>query len=79
MKKTALVTGGAGQDGWYLVGKLIAEDYSVHVQSRHAEADPTRDGVHWHIGDPTDYHFMERLVSSVLPDEILTWQRSRGR
>ncbi|KAA0073036.1 GDP-mannose 4,6-dehydratase [Tardiphaga sp. P9-11] len=70
MKKSALVTGGAGQDGCYLVDKLLADDYSVHVQSRHAGAKPTREGVHWHIGDPTDYHFMERLVSSVRPDEI---------
>ncbi|MBC7578490.1 MAG: GDP-mannose 4,6-dehydratase [Tardiphaga sp.] len=70
MKKTALVTGGAGQDGWYLVEKLLAQDYAVHVQSRRADAGPQRTDLHWHVGNLTDSAFMEGLVSSVLPDEI---------
>ncbi|MGM5025802.1 GDP-mannose 4,6-dehydratase [Tardiphaga sp. 862_B3_N4_1] len=71
MRKRALVTGGAGQDGWYLTDLLLKQGYDVFAQSRHP-ADPTlHDGkVHWHIGNLTDEHFLSDLLASAAPDEI---------
>jgi GDPmannose 4,6-dehydratase len=70
MSKTALVTGGTGQDGWYLIEKLRAEGYVVHVQSRRAASGPPREGVHWHRGALTDCSFVEDLVCSLRPATI---------
>jgi GDPmannose 4,6-dehydratase len=70
MRKCALVTGGAGQDGWYLIQRLLADDYSVHVQTRQVRSWPPRDNVSWHAGALTDQAFLDHLISSVRPDEI---------
>ncbi len=71
MAKRALVTGASGQDGYYLINLLLARGYAVHAQSRRPVApDRQGDGVHWHIGNPTDTKFLERLVLGLAPDEI---------
>ena len=53
MAKRALVTGGTGQDGSYLIDLLLARGYEVHAQSRQQAAD-SRSGITWHVGDLTD-------------------------
>lgn len=68
--KRAFITGGAGQDGWYLAGALRAKGYLIHVQSRHRSADAPADDVIWHVGDPIDRAFMERTIASLQPDVI---------
>lgn len=71
MKKRALVTGGAGQDGWYLIELLLARNYDVFAHSRHP-ADPCQHGgrVSWRIGDLTDEEFLKTLLSDTRADEI---------
>ena len=71
MSRRALVTGGTGQDGWYLIEFLLARDYEVHAQSRRAQpADQHRGAVRWHIGDISDPVVLQDLIAEVLPDEI---------
>ena len=71
MGRRALVTGGTGQDGWYLIEFLLARDYEVHAQSRRAQpADQHRGAVRWHIGDISDPVVLQDLIAAVLPDEI---------
>lgn len=69
MAKRALVTGGAGQDGSYLIDLLLAHGYEVHAQSRRQQRDD-RTGVTWHTGDLTDPVFLENLIKSAEADEI---------
>ncbi|MCX7320008.1 MAG: GDP-mannose 4,6-dehydratase, partial [Hyphomicrobiales bacterium] len=66
-----LVTGGAGQDGWYLTDLLLKQGYDVHAQSRHqVDADLHGGRVHWHAGNLMDEGFLTGLLSRVAPDEI---------
>jgi GDPmannose 4,6-dehydratase len=69
--KRALVTGGAGQDGWYLTDLLLKRGYEVHAQSR-GNVDPGlyHPGVHWKIGALTDESFLNQLLFEIRPDEI---------
>jgi GDPmannose 4,6-dehydratase len=72
MTKRALITGGTGQDGWYLSERLTNLGYAVHIQTRQRVR---RDhdyaaAVNWHSGDLTDQRFLTDLVSSICPDEI---------
>ena len=71
LTKRALVTGGAGQDGWYLMELLLARGYHVFAQSRRP-VDPSLHGgqVDWAIGDLTDEVFLNDLLSISRPDEI---------
>jgi GDPmannose 4,6-dehydratase len=71
VEKRALVTGGAGQDGWYLTDLLLRQGYEVHAQSRHP-VDPRLHGrrIHWHAGNLTDEGFLTGLLSRVAPNEI---------
>jgi len=71
VKRKILVTGASGQDGFYLIDLLHKEGCIVHAQSRR-QLHPNlhRDGVHWHVGDPTDGDFLNSLIASVMPDEI---------
>jgi GDPmannose 4,6-dehydratase len=69
----ALVTGATGQDGSYLVERLVAEGAEVHALVRAddgagAGALPT--GVQPHVGDLTDGEAMASLVAEVEPTEI---------
>jgi GDPmannose 4,6-dehydratase len=69
--KRALVTGGAGQDGWYLIDLLLDRGYEVFAHSRRV-VDPARHGgrVQWHTGSLTNETFLQTLLATVAPDEI---------
>src|SRR6478609_7863372 len=71
VRKRALVTGGAGQDGWYLIELLLSRGYAVFAHSRQP-ADPTLHGskVVWHIGHLAEGNFLEQMLTSVNPHEI---------
>ena len=71
MKKRALVTGGAGQDGWYLIELLLSRGYDVVAQSRHP-VDPTihYGRVLWHAGDLTNEAFLNHILEASKPNEI---------
>ena len=70
-----LVTGVTGQDGGYLVERLVAEGAEVHglvqrrddATARFADRHP---GVHLHPGDLADHDGLRRLVHDVAPDEL---------
>lgn len=71
LSSKVLVTGAAGQDGYYLLDLLRKQGCDVHAQSRRLpHPSLQQDRVRWHIGDLTDGGFLESLISSVLPDEI---------
>ena len=71
LAKTALVTGGTGQDGSYLIDLLSSKGYVVHLQSRRRpERESHKQAIQWHTGDLTDPAFLETLISSIRPDEI---------
>ena len=71
VKKRALVTGGAGQDGWYLIELLLARGYDVFAQSRSLIDPRIHDGrVSWHTGDLTSELFLGDLLATSAPDEI---------
>lgn len=71
MRKCALITGGTGQDGWYLSNRLVQSNYVVHIQTRRAGSHAgTRAEINWHVGDVTDQEFLTYLISSIRPDEI---------
>ncbi|QBR93411.1 GDP-mannose 4,6-dehydratase [Nocardioides euryhalodurans] len=66
----ALVTGVGGQDGRYLVDRLLAEGTEVHGFAHEAEPRPDLPGVEVHLGDLTRHDDVRRLVLDVAPDEI---------
>ena len=71
MGKRALITGGAGQDGQYLIDLLIARNYVVHAHSRFPVDPAWHNGqVQWHIGSLTDDPFLKNLLEMTAPDEI---------
>lgn len=71
MRKRALVTGAAGQDGGYLIELLLARGYDVTAHSRHPAAADLRDEkAAWRIGDLTDQSFLQELLVTSEPDEI---------
>jgi GDPmannose 4,6-dehydratase len=67
----ALVTGGDGQDGWYLIEMLLARGYDVFAHSRD-RIDPRLHGdrVVWCKGDLTSEIFLSDLLATSAPDEI---------
>jgi GDPmannose 4,6-dehydratase len=67
----ALVTGGAGQDGWYLIELLLSRGYEVSAHSRRP-VDPSLHAgrVSWHAGDLTDEDFLNHLLTASRPNEI---------
>lgn len=67
--KRALVTGATGQDGRYLVERLVHCGYDVHGQTRGAPP-AAQNGVSWHRGALTDPAFLEYLIAELKPDEI---------
>ena len=76
MKKTALITGITGQDGYYLSQLLLSKKYEVHGM-RQALAHDDRihlaaiqDQIIFHYGDMTDQESLDRVVQKVKPDEL---------
>jgi GDPmannose 4,6-dehydratase len=71
VRKRALVTGGAGQDGWYLIELLLARGYEMFAHSRR-EVDPGLHGgrVCWYTGDLTNEAFLNEMLAAAAPDEI---------
>lgn len=83
MKKTALITGIAGQDGAYLARFLLKKNYKVHGLVRwDSYADPldglsrldalglVNDSIALHMGDLTDFGNIAALIKETRPDEI---------
>jgi GDPmannose 4,6-dehydratase len=83
MKKCALITGIAGQDGAYLAELLLGKGYEVHGIKRRASSfntaridhlyqDPHDQNVRLrlHYGDLTDATNLIRVIQEVQPDEI---------
>jgi len=82
-RKTALISGIAGQDGSYLAELLLSKGYEVHGIIRwdsifttqrieHLFQDIHTKGIRLinHYGDLTDTGNLERLIKQVKPDEI---------
>jgi GDPmannose 4,6-dehydratase len=75
-RKTALVTGVTGQDGYYLTGLLLDKGYAVYGLHRRCSHDNTRhlplDNPRLTLveGDVGDAHSVARLVADLRPDEI---------
>ncbi|WP_028046879.1 GDP-mannose 4,6-dehydratase [Cellulomonas sp. URHE0023] len=72
---TALVTGVTGQDGTYLVERLLDDGVEVHGLVRSGDAGAvglaaTRPHVRLHEGDLADLDGLAGLVRDVAPDEI---------
>jgi GDPmannose 4,6-dehydratase len=73
---TAFVTGAAGQDGYYLVSRLLAEGASVHAGVRspsgvaELESLPNADNLTIHRLDIADSAAYRRLIAEVQPDEL---------
>ncbi len=76
MKKKALITGVAGQDGSYLSEYLISQGYEVHGIVRRNSVAENQDSriksldVTTHYGDLLDVPSLTRIISEVKPDEI---------
>ena len=82
-RRTALITGVAGQDGSYLARLLLQQGYEVHGMKRRSSSfnteriddlycDPREQATrfHLHYGDLTDATNVIRLVQEIQPDEI---------
>ena len=79
MKKKAFITGINGQDGSYLAELLLEKDYEVYGMVRRnsiAEHQESRidhlvgKGVETSYGDLLDVSSLERMISTIKPDEI---------
>jgi GDPmannose 4,6-dehydratase len=74
--QTAIVTGAGGQDGYFVVERLLAEGNSVHAVVRDRsragdlEALPGTDRLSVHEIDITDPDASRRLIADVQPDEL---------
>lgn len=76
MPTTAIVTGAAGQDGYYLVAALLAEGSAVHatVRAGSSVADlgslPGPGRLTVHVLEITDTAGYRRLIADLRPDEL---------
>jgi GDPmannose 4,6-dehydratase len=68
--RRALVTGVTGQDGSYLVERLLAEGWQVHGLVRSAE-EKVAAGVQVHLGDLSDGSLFDRLLPRDDPDVVV--------
>lgn len=66
----AFVTGISGQDGSYLVERLLDEGVEVHAMAHIEEPPLDCPGVALHVGDVTHIEEVRRLVLDLAPDEI---------
>jgi GDPmannose 4,6-dehydratase len=73
---TAIVTGAAGQDGYYLVSRLLAENAIVHAGVRDGsgladlESAPHASRLTVHHVDVSDSGAYRRLIAEIQPDEF---------
>jgi GDPmannose 4,6-dehydratase len=73
---TAIVTGATGQDGYYLVARLLSEGLEVHATIRDAGGDadlaqlPAAGRLVVHTLEMSDAEGFARLVAQVRPDEF---------
>jgi len=72
--RTAIVTGATGQDGWYLVHRLLETGWTVHAAVRAADAATAQLGEHErlivHERDLHDPGPLCALVGEVRPEEL---------
>jgi GDPmannose 4,6-dehydratase len=72
--RTAVVTGATGQDGFYLVSRLLAEGWTVHAAVRDLERAEAAFGVHERFRavrrDIRDPGPLRALVGDVRPEEL---------
>ena len=76
--KTALITGGSGQDGFYLTEFLLEQDYEVHSIIRRSSVDnlsrikniSSNSNFHTSYGDLTDTSGLLKIIKDTKPDEI---------
>jgi GDPmannose 4,6-dehydratase len=74
--KRALITGITGQDGSYLAELLINKGYEVHGIIRRTSIfntkriDKINDLIFTHYGDMSDSSSLNRIISTIKPDEI---------
>jgi len=71
----AFITGITGQDGYYLAKLLLDKGYEVHGLVRRSSSMDNRKhiddlDVQLHYGDMTDALSLDRVISTVSPDEI---------
>jgi GDPmannose 4,6-dehydratase len=71
----ALVTGATGQDGGYLVERLMAEGYSVHVVVSNQDEIASQQSILGdrgiaHVGDLRDRSSLAAAISACEPDEV---------
>lgn len=71
LRKSALITGITGQDGFYLAEYLLAKNYSVYGLVRHTTQPHAIDErVHIITGDLTDSNSLVTAIRRAQPDEI---------
>ena len=74
MSKTAMVTGATGQDGYFLVRRLLADGWTVHAAVRDPRAAVELFGGHKRLiavpGDLANPEALAALVAEVQPDEL---------
>ena len=74
--RSAIVTGAGGQDGYYLVARLLAEGTVVHAGLRNEAVStdltslPNADRLTLHRLDITDASATNRLIAEIRPDEF---------
>jgi GDPmannose 4,6-dehydratase len=72
--QTAIVTGATGQDGWYLVNRLLADGWTVHAAVRDVDAAEAAFGGHERLRavrrDIRDPGPLRALVGDVRPEEL---------
>ena len=66
----AFVTGATGQDGSYLVERLVSEGVEVHALLQRDDPAGNLPGVEVHRGDLTDVDGVRRLLANLAPDEV---------
>lgn len=70
----AFVTGATGQDGSYLIERLLSEGAEVHALVRSHETAPGESvpppAVQQHVGDLADGAALEALVADIAPTEV---------
>jgi GDPmannose 4,6-dehydratase len=78
MKKTAFITGIAGQDGSYLAEHLLSLDYEVYgiirrnstPENQHNRTEHLNDKIQLDYGDLSDQGCLEKLLNKIKPNEI---------